>query len=235
MHEQKVTFHSAAGATANGAVMNCSGLNTVLAQITGTFVATVNWEATVDGTNWVALYAVNCATGAVATTATVPGLYQVVLGGARLFRARLTWTSGTSVTVTGLGVEDGVAVAAPLSVIGASVAVTTTGGAGAASGSGVTTPINGLLWGVYLDYAATAPATTDVTISYTTAGGNILVVSNNATDGWYFPRRQCCDAAGAAIAGAYDENIVADTLTVSVAQSNPLSPCVTAYFYWTRA
>ena len=105
MYEQKVTFHTAAAATANGTLFPCSGYATVLAQISGTFVATVTWEGTVDNTNYVAIQAVNLNTGALATTATAAGLYAIPVSGLRLFRARMTWTSGTSITVSGIGTD----------------------------------------------------------------------------------------------------------------------------------
>ncbi len=106
MIERKVTHHSAASATATGAVMNCTGLVGALVQITGTFVATVTFQGTVDGSNWVAIPAVNLNNGAVATTATAAGLYWVSFAGMRLFRANMAWTSGTSITATGIGVSD---------------------------------------------------------------------------------------------------------------------------------
>jgi hypothetical protein len=82
------------------------------------------------------------------------------------------------------------------------VSITTAGGAGAATGSGTSLPIMGFLLDVYLDYNAAAPATTDVTIS-DAIFGNVMVKSDNATDGWYAPRKQTCDPA-AADTGMYD-------------------------------
>ena len=100
--EQKVTFHSAASATATGTVLNCAGMSSLVVQITGTFVATVTWQGTIDGTNWVSLQAENIASGAVATTATAAGLYRLSVAGLRLFRANMAWTSGTSITAIGI-------------------------------------------------------------------------------------------------------------------------------------
>ena len=100
--EQKVTFHSAAGATATGTVLNCAGMSSLVVQISGSFSATVTWQASVDGTNYIAIQAENMASGAVATTATAAGLYRLSVAGLRLFRANMTWASGTSITATGL-------------------------------------------------------------------------------------------------------------------------------------
>lgn len=114
-------------------------------------------------------------------------------------------------------------------IVTETIAVTTTGADGAATGSTASGALYGFLLDVYLDYHASAPATTDVTLAYTSpANGNILVVTNNATDGLYAPRKQACDAAGAAITGGYDCYPLNGTVTVSVAQANALTGAVTA-------
>jgi len=104
------------------------------------------------------------------------------------------------------------------------IKITTAGGAGAAVGSADTVPIEGFLLDVYIDYNAAAPGTTDVTITDPTFG-DILVVSDNATDGKYAPREPNCDAAGAAN-GLYDLIPINSQLTVSVAQADALTDCV---------
>ena len=100
--EQKVTYHSAAVADANGAAIPTAGFSSVGLQVTGTsFVSTVYFEATLDGTNWVAVLGVNTATGAVASNTTAVGMWQIPILNWRRFRARLDWTSGTA-TVTAI-------------------------------------------------------------------------------------------------------------------------------------
>jgi len=118
------------------------------------------------------------------------------------------------------------------------VAVTTTGDDGSASGSGRTEyPVNGRLYGVYLDYHASAPGTTDVTVAQTEAPtATLLTVSNNATDGWRFPREQVHNNAGAGLTYDGTRTVseappVAGNLTVSVAGANALAACVTAYLF----
>lgn len=70
-------------------------------QITGSFTATINFECTLDGSNWVAL---ECqpvgATASVVTSATAAGIWRFNALGLYAVRARVTWSSGTSVTVT---------------------------------------------------------------------------------------------------------------------------------------
>jgi len=103
---KKVTFHSAASADANGTVMNVAGKSVVVVQISGTFTtAVVYFEATVNGSNWVAIQGTNLNNGAVANNVAAAGIYQIPVLGMRLFRARLDWTSGTSITVVGICTE----------------------------------------------------------------------------------------------------------------------------------
>lgn len=104
------------------------------------------------------------------------------------------------------------------------IKVTTTGAAGSASGSGETVPIEGFLLDVYIDYHASAPATTDVTIS-DPVFGDLLVVSDNNSDGKYAPREPNCDAAGASN-GLYDLIPINSKLTISIAQADALTDCV---------
>jgi hypothetical protein len=116
------------------------------------------------------------------------------------------------------------------------VSVTTTGGDGSATGSGATGGINGWLESIYLDFNASAPAgTTDTTVAYTTRGGNILVVTNSATDALFAPRIKPVDNANAAITNAHGRFAINDTITVSVAQSNALTACVVAYITYEAA
>ena len=110
------------------------------------------------------------------------------------------------------------------------IAITTTGSAGAAAGSGTSIPIQGFLLEVYLDYHASAPATTDVTITEPVFG-TVLARSNSATDGWFAPRKQTCDPA-AADTGIYDLIPVNGELTITVAQADALTDCVVVTVRW---
>lgn len=102
-----------------------------------------------------------------------------------------------------------------------------TGGAGASTANIDTpVPLRGRVTGIYIKYNDTPPAgTTDVTIK--TKGTsprpptyNLLVVSNSATDGWFWPQVQICTTAGAAIAGEYTPILVDDYLNIAIAQAN---------------
>jgi hypothetical protein len=113
-----------------------------------------------------------------------------------------------------------------------SVAVTTTGSAGSATGSGTISFLKGgHIEYVYLDFHASSPATTDTTIAYaaTPPGGNILVVTNSATDALFWPRAKPVDNANAAITNAFVHFPASGNVTVSLAQCDALTAAVTAY------
>jgi len=96
---RRIKLHDAISATANGPGWPCEEFSTAVFQISGTFVATVEFQGMVDETNWVAIQCVNQNTGAVSTTATAAGLYSCSVAGLFMVRAVVTWTSGTSITV----------------------------------------------------------------------------------------------------------------------------------------
>lgn len=97
-------MHTAAGATADGEALYAKegGLNVAAIQLSGTFSATVTFEGTVDGTNWVAILATNMTSGTAATTATAAGIYQIAnIGGLIKIRARISAYTSGAVTAFG--------------------------------------------------------------------------------------------------------------------------------------
>jgi len=99
-------MQSAAGATGNGTAIECidssSGAFTMLGmQITGISGDTITFEATIDGTNWVAVRVENMADGSQATTATADGLYRVVCATWGKVRARVSTYDAGTIYVTG--------------------------------------------------------------------------------------------------------------------------------------
>jgi len=92
-------LQTAAVATGNGTAMSLIGYNNVICQVEGITTATVTWEATQDGTNWVgvALANLNSTTRARALTATADGMHMLDdVAGMVSFRARISaWTTGT--------------------------------------------------------------------------------------------------------------------------------------------
>lgn len=70
----------------------------VAVQITGTLSATITFEATVDGTNWVAFNLLPAASTTAASTATAAGIWTADSKGIAGFRARCSaYTSGAPV------------------------------------------------------------------------------------------------------------------------------------------
>lgn len=102
---RQTVMQSAAVATGNGTAINTidvdGAFSVATMQVTGITTATITFEVTNDGTNWVGILAENLTTGTEATTATADGIYRVTVLGVRQLRARVSaWTSGT-ITVTG--------------------------------------------------------------------------------------------------------------------------------------
>jgi len=111
------------------------------------------------------------------------------------------------------------------------IKVTTTGSAGSATGDSTTgfDLDNELIGAIKIDYHASAPATTDVTIEETEGLQRaILTISDNATDGTYYPRHGTHDNTGSS-SGGTEFFIVAGPVKVSVAQSDALTDVVTVY------
>ena len=115
----------------------------------------------------------------------------------------------------------------------ARITVTTTGSDGAASGTGYSSgPHSGEVVAVKVDWAATAPGTSDITITSEKAPTITYVSkSDSATDAWFYPRVQATDNGGSAISGEYLAYPVNDRLKVAVAQCNALDPAVTVYVF----
>lgn len=97
--ENWVTLQNAVSATGNGDSLFTSYKDTgIVVEITGSFVSVVTFEADFNGT-FRSIEAFNVSTGAVAATASAAGVYVIPVPTDVEFRARNTWTSGTSVTV----------------------------------------------------------------------------------------------------------------------------------------
>lgn len=99
----KFTISNTANLTGVGQALTpvLGGASDVTFHITGVFVGTIAFEATIDGTNWAAVSARDAATTADATrvvSATAVGLFVIDAGSFSLVRARCSaYTSGTAV------------------------------------------------------------------------------------------------------------------------------------------
>jgi len=120
------------------------------------------------------------------------------------------------------------------------IPVTTTGSDGSATGTGTSEyPIHGHIECVMLDYAGSAPGTTDLTIAQVSElkATNIVTLTDNATDKVLYPRVQAHKNDGTALTLEGNEPLVTrypvcDKLTVTVSGCNALDPAVTVEIYY---
>lgn len=95
MYVQKRTFTGNAQTLVQELPVKC-GVSTIL--ITGTFVATLEFEASVDGTTYVSINANPMPTGVAVTNATAAGTWRIQSSGFRNLRVRTSgYTSGSAV------------------------------------------------------------------------------------------------------------------------------------------
>lgn len=104
-----ITMLDAVGATGAGDAMEVieeqvGGLSVVGIQLTGTWSATVTFQASIDGTNYVSILAENVTTGAEAATTTANGIYRITCVGLRYIRLNVTAYTSGNVTGKGYGV-----------------------------------------------------------------------------------------------------------------------------------
>ena len=103
-----------------------------------------------------------------------------------------------------------------------------TGGAGAATATGTSTPVHGRVLKVYVNYQGSPPAgTTDFTLSDESdpASESIISLSNTATDQTVYPRRvtELNDGTDITYDGTnevYDYYVVHGRLEATIAQAN---------------
>ncbi len=108
------------------------------------------------------------------------------------------------------------------------IKVSTTGSDASATGSLVTALPYSELLALYVNFHASAPGTTDTTIS---SPGNpvaltLLTLTNSNSDAWYYPTHQLDDSSGSAITGAYIPAIVHGNLLVELAGCDALTDAV---------
>jgi hypothetical protein len=107
--------------------------------------------------------------------------------------------------------------------------VSTTGSDASATGSLVTPFPYCELLALYINFHASAPASTDTTISSPgdPVAVTLLTVTNSATDAWFYPTHQLDDASASAITGAYIPAIIHGNLLVEIAGCDALTDAVT--------
>lgn len=92
--------------------------------------------------------------------------------------------------------------------------ITTSGSAGASTGSDTVGPVNGRVVAIYIDYNSDA-ATSDLTFATVNAPINTILTRTNAnTDGWYYPRVAVHDTVGAAALFAAGGTAIVESIPV---------------------
>jgi hypothetical protein len=103
----ETVLQTAATASGNGTSMDVSGYGTAIFHIVSSVAmsggTTVNFEATCDDTNWVAVSAQKSGTATTATTATADGDYRADVTAFKSIRARISAYSAGTTTITGYG------------------------------------------------------------------------------------------------------------------------------------
>jgi hypothetical protein len=95
------TLQSAAVATGTGTVFNIDGYSSVILTVSGTFVGTILFEGTENGTIYSSLSALQLGTTNVGSTTTTTGLFEITVSGLVNIRANITAYTSGSITVTG--------------------------------------------------------------------------------------------------------------------------------------
>ena len=105
------------------------------------------------------------------------------------------------------------------------IKVSTTGSDASATGSLVTALPYSELIAVRMDFHASAPASTDTTLSSPgdPVAVTLLTVTNSATDAWYYPSIQLDGNSASAITGAYVPAIIHGNLLTELAGSDALT------------
>ena len=103
----RTALHTAEdSATADGTSFPCerSGILLIHAQADNSWDGTLNFEAQMDGTNWVSIQGIRMDTGAAVITATgtsLSNMFRFDVSGVLFFRARVSGQSTGDITVKG--------------------------------------------------------------------------------------------------------------------------------------
>ncbi len=109
------------------------------------------------------------------------------------------------------------------------IKVSTTGSDASATGSLVTALPYSELLAAYFNFHASAPSTTDTTLSSPgdPVSVTLLTITNSATDAWVYPSIQMDDNTASAITGAYVPALIHGNLLVELAGSDALTDALT--------
>jgi len=96
------TMHAATAGTGTGTPIDVAAFGSCEVQVIGAaWSGTVQWEGTINGSNWVAISATNRGTDVRAMETTLAGIYVLDCAGLKQIRANITASGGGTLTVTG--------------------------------------------------------------------------------------------------------------------------------------
>src|SRR4030042_1369540 len=116
------------------------------------------------------------------------------------------------------------------------IVCTTVGADGAATVTAYSDrPVNGEVRAIHVDWHASAPNTSDITITGEADDNHPAVAlytkAHAVTDVSVYPVGPRTDVAGAAVSAEYHFPLVQGRIKVVVAESNALTACATVYVY----
>jgi len=95
-----LTMQNAVTANGNGTILNVNEFATAVLEVRGTFSATINFECSIDDTNWYSIVATKN-DGTISSSCTTTGLYEIKVAVWKSIRARVSGYVSGNVTVVG--------------------------------------------------------------------------------------------------------------------------------------
>jgi len=95
-----LTMQNAVTTNGNGTLLNVNEYATAVLEVRGTFSATINFESSIDDTNWYPVLATKN-DGTISSSCTTVGLYEIKVAGEKSVRARISGYVSGNVTVVG--------------------------------------------------------------------------------------------------------------------------------------
>src|ERR1035437_10319751 len=107
LHVLHTKLQTAAIATGNGVIQNVEGYVAGAFQVSGTFIGTVSFFGTINGTDYQALNAFDNSNSSMVTTSTGPGIYLVNISGFQEVKAQISAFTSGHITVDSLATQNG--------------------------------------------------------------------------------------------------------------------------------
>ena len=96
-----VTMQNGTTATGNGTVLDVSGMGTAICQVSGTFVGTITFEASLDNSIFGSIDVQKLSGGLISSVVTDTGFYKIPCNGVKYIRARVSAYTSGAITVKG--------------------------------------------------------------------------------------------------------------------------------------